>query len=90
MAFEGMDVPEVERLGKQLQHEGGEIKAMAQKIDGQINELMSHWKGKDATQFHGWWRDQHYKALMAAGDAVEGLGKSALNNVAAQKTASDS
>jgi len=46
------------------------------------------WKGQDSVQFAGWWRDQHRPALDRARQAIEGLGTSAHNNAADQRSAS--
>jgi uncharacterized protein YukE len=88
MAFEGMDVAEVESLGHQLMNQGNTIQSVINAIDGIVNTMESVWKGQDATVFQGWWQSQHRPALVAAEAAVHGLGQSALNNVQQQIDAS--
>ena len=43
---------------------------------------------RQASEFAGWWRQQHRPALVEAQIAVDGLHQSALNNVAQQEQAS--
>ncbi len=88
MAFEGMDIGEVESLGHQLMNQGNAIQSVISAVDGIVNTLESVWKGPDATEFQGWWQSQHRPALVAAEAAVHGLGQSALNNAQQQIDAS--
>ena len=88
MAFEGMDVAEVQTLAHQLQQEGNEIEAEIRAVNSIIAQLIEVWSGPDAVQFEGWWNQQHRPALHAAADAVTGLGQSALNNAQQQIDAS--
>lgn len=88
MAFEGMDPDVVYGLGQQLKNQENSIQSIVSAVDGIINQIEGSWKGADATQFMGWWQQQHRPALMAAAEAVGGLGQSAFNNVAQQRQAS--
>lgn len=88
MAFEGMDPDVVQGLGQQLKHQEDAIHSLVSAVDGIINQIEGAWKGHDATEFMGWWQQQHRPALMNAAGAVGGLGQSALNNVNQQRQAS--
>jgi len=88
MAFEGMDPDLIEQLGNQLKTQGNQIMSVISAVDGLINQMEGSWKGQDATQFQGWWIQQHRPALNSAAQAVDGLGQSALNNASQQRSTS--
>lgn len=88
MAFEGMDVEVVQRLGHHLKHQEMAIQGIVSAVDAVVNELQGDWKGADAAEFAGWWYQQHRPALVSASEAVGGLGQSALNNAQQQASAS--
>lgn len=88
--FEGMDVDQVSSIANQLSAQGDAIDHVITTISGLVNGLPGVWKGKDATEFEGWWNNQHRPALTQASQAVHGLATSARNNVAAQQNASNS
>jgi uncharacterized protein YukE len=90
MAFEGMDVAQVTNVGNQLRHQGDQIDQIVSAINGLVGQLPGIWHGKDATEFEGWWTQQHRPALQAASAAIHGLGQSALNNASAQQSVSNS
>jgi uncharacterized protein YukE len=82
--FVGMDVQAVEQLSKDLATEAGKISEVIAKIDNLVGHMQNIWKGHDADQFAGWWRDQHRKALHNAQEDIAGLGRSAHNNAREQ------
>lgn len=84
----GMNVDQVENLGRQLQGKGDEIDALMNAINGLIDQLQADWKGQDATEFKGWWDQTHRPGLIALRDAIKGLGQSALNNASEQRQVS--
>jgi uncharacterized protein YukE len=88
MAFEGMDVDQVTGVANQLGHQADQIDNVISSINGLVSQLSGIWQGKDATEFEGWWNNQHMPALKHASEAVHGLRQSALNNVSAQQQAS--
>jgi WXG100 family type VII secretion target len=88
MAFEGMDPDVVQNLGQQLKNQENSLHSIVSAIDGIINQMDGSWKGADATQFLGWWQQQHRPAMMAAATAIGGLGQSAFNNADQQRQAS--
>jgi uncharacterized protein YukE len=90
MAFEGMDVDQVTRIGHQLNAQGDQIDHVINAINGMVQSLAGVWHGKDATEFESWWNNQHRPGLQAASHAIHGLGQSALNNAAAQTQVSNS
>ncbi len=89
MAFEGMDTEEVRSLAGQLQNQANNITTVMSTIDSIVSSMENVWKGKDATDFQGWWTQQHRPALHNAEVAIMGLHQSALNNAAAQDQASN-
>lgn len=82
--FSGMDIGAVETLSKDLRHQADQINSVIAAIDGLVGKMPDIWKGHDADQFAGWWRDQHRKALHAAEEAIGGLSQSAHNNAREQ------
>lgn len=90
VAFEGMDPDVVYGLGQQLKNQESSLHSIVSAVDGIINQIEGAWKGQDATEFQGWWQQQHRPALLAAAEAVGGLGQSAWNNVNQQRQASGS
>ena len=90
MAFEGMDVDAVSNVAAGLDREADAIHQVIQAINSMVGQLPGIWKGQDASEFEGWWNNQHRPALQAAHDAIHGLAVSARNNVSAQQNASNS
>jgi WXG100 family type VII secretion target len=88
MAFEGMDTDEVRSLAGQLQTQAQNITQVISSIDSIVASMENVWKGKDATDFQGWWQSQHRPHLNNAEQAIMGLHQSALNNAAQQDQAS--
>jgi WXG100 family type VII secretion target len=84
----GMNVDQVENMGRQLQSKGNEIDVLTNAINGLIDQLQTEWKGQDATEFKGWWDSQHRPALQKLREAINGLGQAALNNATAQRQVS--
>lgn len=89
MAFQGMDVGQVQNLGNQLKNQAGQIDQIVNHINSLAAELQAAWKGKDAQDFDGWWQQQHRPALQHAAEAIRGLGQSALNNATEQQNVSN-
>jgi uncharacterized protein YukE len=84
----GMNVAEVEKLGKQLQDVySAEISRFMTQIEKLVNHTNETWVGKDANDFRSWWPAKR-NALKAIADDLHGFGQSALNNASDQKTAS--
>lgn len=88
MAMIGMDVEAIRNIGGQLQGQADAIDGVIGQIESLIGQAIGAWQGNDATQFQDWWNSQHKPALMAAREAIAGLGQSAMNNAAAQEDAS--
>jgi WXG100 family type VII secretion target len=88
MPFEGMDVAQVQGLGRQLQGQADQINSTINTINSLVSQLQASWQGKDAKEFEGWWQQQHRPHLQQASEAIRGLGQSALNNAQEQINAS--
>lgn len=84
----GMNVDQVENLGRQMKGKANEIDALANAINGLIDQLQAAWKGQDATEFKGWWDSQHRPALLKLREAIDGLGQAALHNANDQRQVS--
>lgn len=86
----GMDVEAVEDAGRQLRIEAAAITQLLSTIDRAVNALPSIWDGRDGAIFvrQSWPRLRGM--LVAARDAVDGLGESALRNATEQRLASGS
>jgi uncharacterized protein YukE len=85
---EGMDPVVVRELAGRLDVQGNAIEGVLRKVDGIVANLEHVWRGHTATQFKGWWEQQHRPHLANVRDAVHGLATSARNNAAQQDGAS--
>ncbi len=86
MARMGMDVDLVEQVGASLKNIAhSDIAGLITRIEHQIQNAISHWDGKDAHDFMGWWQQQHKPRLQELQSAIEGLGTSAINNAREQR-----
>lgn len=83
----GMNIDEVEALGRSLKAESAAITRLASTIDQRVRATT--WAGGDADQFRGSWWPAHKAKLAALAKELDGLGQSALNNATEQRTASD-
>lgn len=86
--LEGMDVDAIRGMATQLDNQANSINSVINAIEGIINQMGESWRGPDATQFQGWWEQQHRPALHAAEAAISGLATSARNNAAQQEATS--
>lgn len=84
----GMDVEAVESVGRQLNQHGSRIRATMGAVDTLVGQAGGQWWGARGRRFVEEWRTLHRPALVRLAEAVEGLGRSALNNAAEQRTAS--
>jgi WXG100 family type VII secretion target len=84
----GMNVDQVENLGRQLKGKANEIDGLTNAINGLVDQLQTTWKGHDASEFKGWWDSQHRPALQRLREAIDGLGQSALHNASEQRQVS--
>ena len=83
-----MDDAEVERVGNSLSTQANQLPDVMNQIGTLVSQAVAVWEGNDALQFQDWWNSQHKPALEQARQAIEGLGRSALNNVAAKRDVS--
>lgn len=83
----GMNLGEVEEMGRFLKERAAAISAVGAAIDARVRA--TSWCGGDADRFRGDWWPDHKSALMAMAKELDGLGQSALNNVAEQRQVSE-
>ena len=88
MARMGMDVDLVETAGKKLQTYAHQLETLVTQMNGVVSSLPGVWEGKDSNDFVQQWWPQHKKNLLAAKEAVNGLGQAALNNARDQRDVS--
>lgn len=82
----GMNVEQVDELGRFLKQKGSDLGQLALTIDSRIRQ--SSWTGGDADRFrHDWW-PAHRGMLDRIANEIDGLGQSALNNAAEQRRVS--
>ena len=86
--MDGLDVDAVRAHGAGLKAQAQHLDGIAQAISAIVSQAESLWHGREATDFAGWWNQQHRPALLAAAHAVAGLGTSAINNADEQARAS--
>lgn len=83
----GMNLEQVEELGRFLQGRAGELDRISAEVDAKVRA--SSWLGSDADTFRNDWWPAHRKHLVHVGETVRGFGQSALNNASEQRAASD-
>ena len=86
--FLGMNPDQVEQIGRDLKGQAGQIAAVISKVNSLVSRSQSEWKGKDATDFAGWWNNEHRPRLTELQHKLEGLGQAALNNASEQRNVS--
>ena len=82
----GMNVEEVNNLGRTLKEQASAIQTMIGHLDGAISGTT--WVGPDADQFKGQWWPEHKQHLQAVAQQLDGFGQSAMNNASDQVSAS--
>ncbi len=86
--FTGMDIQQVRAFAQQLQQSAGEIKALMQKLTGQLQG--TPWVGNDRNKFENDWTGQHCAALNRVAGDLEQVAQAALRNASEQEAASNS
>jgi surface antigen len=85
-SFQGMNVAEVEDLGRAMVRDGERAASLAGEVDALVRSVA--WAGPDAERFvHDWW-PAHKARLTAVSEHLAGLGQSALNNASEQRQTS--
>lgn len=84
----GMNVDVVEQIARDLKAQAAQIAQIISKVNSLVVQSQNEWKGKDATDFAGWWNNQHRPALTDLQHKLEGLGQSAQNNASEQRNVS--
>lgn len=88
MAFDGMNVDTVRRIGGDLQKQADSLGSITRSVDKLIGSAQQNWSGRDLNDFVGWWREQHRPQLSGLAEALSGLATSARNNVEEQERVS--
>jgi len=76
------------RTPRKLKAYAQQLEVLVNQMNGTVTSLAGAWQGKDATDFVQNWWPQHRKNLLAAKEAVNGLGQSALSNAGEQRAVS--
>lgn len=84
--FSGMNVEEVENLGRLLQQQADHINQVVGQLDSAVHN--ANWQGQDANTFKGSWWPQHKSQLQQVSEGLHGFGQSALNNATEQRNVS--
>lgn len=79
----GMNVEEVDRLGRDLQDIAREIDRIVTRLNKQIGSTT--WVGNDANRFKNEWWPGHRTKLKAIQSDLDGFGQSAKNNAEEQR-----
>jgi surface antigen len=83
----GMNIDQVEELGRFLQGRASALEAIAKEIDGRVRG--TSWIGTDANRFQNQWWPEHRNRMTTMAETVKGFGQSALNNASDQRRTSD-
>ncbi len=86
--FLGMNPDVVEQIGRDLKGQASQIAGVISKVNSLVAQAQNEWKGKDATDFAGWWNNEHRPRLTELQRKLEGLGQSAQNNATEQRNVS--
>lgn len=84
---QGMNVDEVEALGRRLQSVAQDFDRWTADLDRLVNGV--NWNGPDAERFKRSWWPQHRGRLGGVTTELHGFGQSALNNASEQRRASE-
>lgn len=82
----GMNIGEVQELGKRLKTISGDINTMINQLNGKVND--TSWVGPDASRFKNEWWPGHRAQLQKIVKDLDGFGQSALNNASEQQRVS--
>ena len=83
----GMNIEQVEELGRLLKQHAVKLQQLSTTIQQRVNRADA-WKGQRANQFRNSAWPQHRTRLQQLSRDLDGFGQSALNNAAEQRTAS--
>lgn len=86
--FIGMNPDVVEQIARDLKGQAAQIGAIINKVNSLVSQSQTEWKGKDATDFAGWWNNQHRPHLSDLQQKLDGLGTAAQNNASEQRNVS--
>lgn len=88
MAFQGLDPEAVFAISDGLLNQSKHLSSVVAQVDSQVNQLARLWHGSDNESFLNLWHGGLRLQLIAAQEAVHGLGISARNNAKEQERVS--
>lgn len=89
MALLGMDVDEVERIGRDLStNQAQAVGTVMQAIQAHIGTLQSTWHGGDAQRFSQEWESTHKPQMQQLMQVIQEFGQAAVKEAAQQRQAS--
>lgn len=88
MAYEGMDVDQVESLGHQLNTQANSLAQIKTKLDGLVSSMAANWDGADSLRFHDTWTSQYSRQVTDAITNLSTLSQVAIRQAAEQRQTS--
>ena len=85
--MQGMDVAEVDRIGRQLRTEAENVSQLLARVAKQVDVADRAWEGKDAERFVADWRTKRAQ-LQTIQTQLNQLGQKAINEAAQQRRTS--
>lgn len=88
MAWQGMDVAAVTRVGQRLKAQSNVVRSTIRTVDGLIARAGAHWWGASGRRFVQDWQQIHRPALVDVATRIDALAGTALSNATAQEVTS--
>lgn len=88
MSRMGMDVTQIEGIGKNLTNQSQQIENVMGQVEGLINQAMGAWEGADAQRFQQEWNSTHKPHLRNAATALQAMGQTAARQASEQRQVS--
>jgi uncharacterized protein YukE len=89
MGFQGMDITEVNSVGRGLQSESAQLGTLMASVTAAVNRASGSWKGADARAFAATWQSTHLPVLRNIQSALDSLGATAIREAAEQSRVSN-
>jgi len=85
--MQGMDVGEVQRIGRQMQVESDNLGQLLARVRNQVSVAEQNWHGSDASHFVDEWASRQQQ-LQTLQDSLRRFGQRAVDEAAQQSRAS--